>query len=184
MEALDEALLAGLATGDEQAAATFVRRYQARVVGLAQTIVGDLATAEEVAQETFVRVWRHAGAYDARRGRVSTWVLTIARNLAIDRLRLRRADPVDPARLALVDARVIGVVEGRVTGDPEPAWSIRDAIATLPLEQRRALLLAALCGLTAREIGELEGAPLGTAKTRIRTAMRKLRDELGAPDAR
>jgi RNA polymerase sigma-70 factor (ECF subfamily) len=95
----DEALLAGLAAGDERAAATLVRRYQARVFGLALTMLGDPEAAEEVAQEAFLRAWRHAGAYDHRRGRVDTWLLSITRNLAIDRLRLRRTNPIDPAKL-------------------------------------------------------------------------------------
>src|SRR5262245_53268694 len=96
----DEALLAGFATGDAGSAAAFVRRFQARVYGLALTIVRQPAIAEEVAQETFARVWRHAGAYDARKGRVSTWLLSIARNLAIDHTRMKRLDPVDPDGIA------------------------------------------------------------------------------------
>src|SRR5919202_6372062 len=91
----DEALLAGLASGDTEAAAAFVRRFQSRVYGLAMTMLRDSGLAEEVAQETFVRAWRHASTYDARRGRVSTWLLTIARNVALDRARLTRAQPLD-----------------------------------------------------------------------------------------
>src|SRR5262249_51521378 len=91
----DEALLAGLASGESDAAVAFIRRFQRRVYGLAMTILIDSAAAEDAAQETFARAWRHAGAYDPRRGPVATWLLTIARNLAIDSLRLRRADPVD-----------------------------------------------------------------------------------------
>ena len=75
VEPSDEALLAGYATGDPRTAAAFVRRFQGRVYGLALTIVRQPALAEEVAQETFTRVYRHAGNYDARRGRVSTWLL-------------------------------------------------------------------------------------------------------------
>src|SRR5204863_9056387 len=69
----DEALLAGLATGDRDAAAGFVRRFQSRVYGLAVTILGDPKAAEDVAQETFVRAWRHASSYDARRSAVASW---------------------------------------------------------------------------------------------------------------
>jgi hypothetical protein len=76
----DEALLPGLAAGDADAATAFTRRFQARVYGLVLTIVRDEATAEDVAQETFVRAWRHARAYDPRRGSVATRLLTIARN--------------------------------------------------------------------------------------------------------
>ena len=92
----DDALLAGLATGDSDAAAAFVQRFQRRVFGLAVTIVGDPRAAEDIAQEAFVRAWRHAGAYDPRRGTVATWLLTITRNLAIDSVRVRRPVVVDP----------------------------------------------------------------------------------------
>ncbi|MCB9374137.1 MAG: RNA polymerase sigma factor, partial [Microthrixaceae bacterium] len=74
-DASDEALLAGFATGDPTAEAVFVRRFQRRVHGLALTVVGDEGEAADVAQEAFVRAWRHAGAYDPRRGAVHTWLL-------------------------------------------------------------------------------------------------------------
>lgn len=179
----DEALLAGLASGDAGSATAFVRRFQARVFGLAHAMVSDRATAEEIAQETFLRAWRHAAAYDPRRGQVATWLLAITRNLAIDRLRVKRPDPVDPDKL-------VGMVEAGWTARDEPAepahqrGDVHDAVAALPTEQRRALVLAALFGFTAREIGEMENAPLGTAKTRIRTALLKLRSELEAGDER
>ena len=172
----DEALLAGLATGQTDAAAAFVRRYQARVYGLVLTIVRDPGTADDVAQETFVRAWRHAGTYDPRRGRVATWLLTIARNTAIDAMRARRPEPLDP-----------DIVAGRLqaTGAPidergrlEDRERVRGALAELPEPQRRALFLAAFAGRTASEIGTLEHAPVGTIKTRIRTAMSKLHESL------
>jgi RNA polymerase sigma factor (sigma-70 family) len=170
----DEALLAGLAAGQADAAAAFVRRFQARVYGLVITIVRDRGTAEEVAQEAFVRAWRHAGTYDPRRGRVATWLLTIARNVAIDATRLRRVEPLDPD---VVVSR-LGAVEPAELPDER----LRQAVAELPEEQRRALFLAAYLGRTAREIGELEGLPLGTVKTRIRTAMLKLHESLETRD--
>jgi RNA polymerase sigma factor (sigma-70 family) len=77
-----------------------VRRFQRRAYGLAVTILGDANAAEDVAQETFVRAWRHASTYDARRGPVSGWLLTIARNLALDRARLKGTQPVDPDLVA------------------------------------------------------------------------------------
>ena len=175
----DEALLAGLAAGEADAAAAFTRRFQARVYGLVITIVRDEGTAEEVAQETFVRAWKHAQTYDPRRGRVATWLLAIARNLAIDVGRLTRAVPVDPDVVADRLQRG-GVVANPPDQDapPDERERVRRAIAELPPEQRRALFLAAYVGRTALEISELEGIPLGTAKTRIRTAMLKLRDSL------
>jgi RNA polymerase sigma-70 factor (ECF subfamily) len=169
----DEALVAGLAAGDAGAATAFVRRFQARVFGLAVTLVGDPAVAEEIAQEAFTRAWRHAGAYDARRGRVATWLLTITRNLAIDHLRVKRPQPLDPQTIR--DAEQALWTTG-ARGEPtEPATAeLRETLAELPDEQRRALLLAALFGYTAREIGAIEAIPLGTAKTRIRAGMQKL----------
>jgi RNA polymerase sigma-70 factor (ECF subfamily) len=175
----DEALLAGYATGDPRTAAAFVRRFQGRVYGLALTIVRQPAIAEEVAQETFVRVFRHAGNYDARKGRVSTWLLSIARNLAIDVTRMRRLDPVDPDVIAAelsFAAQEPGVDERDL--QPDEREQLRSAITELPDDQRRALVLAAYMGRTAREISDLDDVPLGTVKTRIRTAMLKLRDEL------
>src|SRR5260221_346311 len=83
------AFLPGLAPGEWAGAVASIRRFQRRVYGLAMTILSDSAAAEDVAQETFARAWRHAGAYDPRRARVATWLLTIARNLAIDSLRMR-----------------------------------------------------------------------------------------------
>jgi RNA polymerase sigma factor (sigma-70 family) len=175
----DEALLSGLAAGDAAAATAFIRRFQARVYGLVLTIVRDEGTAEDVAQEAFVRAWRHARTYDPRRGRVVTWLLTIARNLAIDVIRVKAAEPLDPDLLANKLQRSGAAGSAADQGaPPDERQRIRGAIANLPPEQRRALFLAAYLGRTAKEIAELEGVPLGTAKTRIRAAMLKLRDSL------
>src|SRR5713101_47292 len=95
----DDALIAGLATGDQDAASAFVRRFERRVFGLARTIVSDDRTAEDIAQEAFVRAWRHAGAFDPRRGSVVGWLLAITRNLAIDSVRVRRPAAFDPIAL-------------------------------------------------------------------------------------
>jgi RNA polymerase sigma factor (sigma-70 family) len=177
----DEALLAALAEGDARAAATFVRRYQARVFGLARSIVGDPSTAEEVAQEAFLRVWRHAGAYDPRRARVETWLLAITRNLAIDHLRLRRADPIDPEKIDRLEVMMMRPhAASHETSDEVRLLSA--SLLSLPEEQRRALLMAALYGFTASEISEIEHAPLGTTKSRIRSALLKLRAEREVAD--
>jgi len=181
--ASDEALLAGLGAGDPDAALAFVRRYQRRVFGLAFTMLGDRAAAEDVAQEAMVRAWRHAGAFDARRGSVTTWLLSITRNLAVDAIRAGRVVPtVDDVLLAAVPPS-----RDDLPGDASVAVDelrlVRRAIDSLPDEQRRALLLARLGGLTAAEIAARESIPLGTAKTRIRAALLRVRDELDAtPD--
>ena len=170
----DEALVAGLAAGDSNAATAFVRRFQARVFGLAVSMIGDAAVAEEISQEAFMRAWRHAGAYDVRRGRVATWLLSITRNLAIDHLRAKRTEPLDPDSIRDAE-RAMWATAAQSVDDPEMTTSaLRDSLGELPGDQRRALLLAALFGFTAREIGEIESIPVGTAKTRIRTATQKL----------
>ena len=141
--------------------------------GLVVTIVRDPGAAEDVAQEAFVRAWRNAGTYDPRRGRVSTWLLTIARNAAIDAMRTRRPEPLDPE---IVAARLPSAPDESTPADER--LRVLSVLAELPEPQRRALFLAAFAGRTAREIGELEQAPVGTIKTRIRTAMAKLRNAL------
>lgn len=170
----DEALLAALALDDRDAAAVFVRRFQRKVYGLAFVVTGDRTLAEDAAQQAFERAWRHAGSYDPRRGSVLTWLMTITRNVAIDAVRVRRPDATDPAVL-------LGLLPAANSPDPEAAAvdtdtldRIRPALAALPAEQRRAVLLATVAGRTTTEIGEIEGVPIGTAKTRLRTGLLKL----------
>ena len=178
MTSSDDTLLAGMAAGDADAAAAFVRRFQRPVFGLALTVLGDRSAAEEVAQDVFVRAWRNASGYDARRGSVLSWLLGITRNAAIDVLRLKRADPVDPQVLA------DRLQHERPASEPryEERERVRQALTTLAPEQRRALVLATYFGRTAREVGEAEHIPLGTAKTRIRAAMIRMRDALETAD--
>lgn len=175
----DDALLAGLASGDRDAATAFVRRFQGRVYGLAVAIVRDAGAAEDVAQETFVRAWRHAAAYDPRRGSVPTWLLTIARNLAVDATRLRRSEPMAPEAFLALGLASPDADPGEREFPVDETERLRRALADLPEEQRRAIVLAGFYGQTAREISRLEDVPLGTAKTRIRTAMLRLRSALG-----
>jgi RNA polymerase sigma factor (sigma-70 family) len=169
-----------MAAGDAEAAAAFVRRFQRAVFGLALTILADRASAEDVSQEVFVRAWRSAATFDARRGSVLSWLLGITRNAAIDTLRLKRADPVDPQALSdrlQIQARGLGDATGY--GDRE---QVRRALADLPSEQRRAIVLATYFGRTAREISELDEVPLGTTKSRIRNGMLHLREALETVD--
>ena len=174
----DEALVAGMAVGDDRATVAFVRRYQKRVYGLAVGMLGDPGTAEDVAQEALVRAWRHAPVFDARRGSVSSWVLTITRNLAIDAIRQRRAVPTDPESLVALGLAGAGNAAEDIAAAGRLAPELRRALAGLPVEQRRATVLAALYGRTASEISTSEAIPLGTAKTRIRTGLSKLRAAL------
>lgn len=176
--ASDEALLAAMGLGERAAASQFVARFQARVFGLALAILGDSSLAEDVAQEALMRAWRNAGAYDARRGTVATWLLTITRNLAIDSLRLHRATPMDPGTMAgwEILSEEPGPAESALRA--EAVRDVQGAVRLLPVDQRRALVLAAFYGRTAQEIATMEGVPLGTAKTRIRAGMQKLRTML------
>jgi RNA polymerase sigma-70 factor (ECF subfamily) len=180
----DESLLAGMAHGDERAALAFVRRYQARVFGLAFGMVGDAALAEDIAQEALLRVWRHAPVYDSRRGAVSTWVLTIARNLTIDALRMRRAVPTDPDDLVSLRLASSDLSPEGAAVNADAARGLHLAPACLTAEQCRALVLAYFYGMTAAEIGAAETIPLGTAKTRIRAGLGKLRETMTSQGSR
>jgi RNA polymerase sigma-70 factor (ECF subfamily) len=170
----DEALLAAVGLDEADAVKVFVRRFQGRVFGLAFMITGDRNLAEDVAQQTFERAWRHAGSFDARRGNVTTWLLAIVHNLAVDTARVRRPELVDPTDL-------LDLLPPATSVDPESAamkaddlGRLRPALEALPVEQRRAVLLATLAGRTTREIGHIEGIPVATAKTRLRTGLAKL----------
>lgn len=176
-EAEDDALLAGMAAGDRAAAAQFVRRHAAAVTGVAYQVVRDRAVAEDVAQEAFLRAWRAAATYDPRRGSAKAWLLSISRNAAIDVVRVRRAAPLSPEAVTglLSGESALAEPDDRLMAEAEAA-EVRGALRRLPDDQRRALLLAAVAGRSAAEVGELEGIPLGTAKTRIRTALMRMRD--------
>jgi RNA polymerase sigma factor (sigma-70 family) len=170
----DETLLAGLGAGDAELSLAFVRRFQRVVFGVAVTVLGDPTTAEDVAQQTFERAWRHAQVYDTRRGSVRAWMSTIAHNLAVDVLRARTSAPVDPQDLPALLTAMTDTPE-RFAVAHDNAAGLRRALAALPAGQARAVAMAGIYGMTARQIAEAEGVPLGTAKTRIRDGMEKLR---------
>ena len=172
----DEALLAGFAVGDPEAAETFVAMFERRVYGIVLAITRDGRLSEDLAQEAFVRAWRHAETFDPRRGSVATWLIVIARNLAVDAMRTQpRSEFVDPEELEWLSPPA---------HEPDPAdatvrasdvdW-LRRALDEVPDEQRRAVVLAGILGFTAQDVAEREGIPIGTAKSRIRLAMEKLR---------
>lgn len=176
----DEGLLAGFGAGDPEISAAFVRKFQAKVFGIALGIVGDARVAEDVAQSAFERAWRHARSFDPRRGSVSGWLAAIVRNLAIDTVRVRPPVPVDVTELvgALTAAPSSGSDPERAALDGEAAGALRAALRELPAEQARAVVLAGIGGLSASQVALSEGIPLGTAKTRIRGAMLRLRASL------
>jgi RNA polymerase sigma factor (sigma-70 family) len=175
----DAALVAGLAVDDPPAATAFVRRFQGPVFGLALSVTRDASMAEDVAQEAFVRAWRAATSYDSRRGSVGTWLLTITRNAAIDAVRSRRTTPTDQEQLDQL------LHDSMTAPDPAEAALLRlerehavRRLTAIPKEQARAVVLAVIGGCTAAEISQREGIPLGTAKTRIRSGLRRLRQAM------
>jgi RNA polymerase sigma factor (sigma-70 family) len=178
-EVSDEALFAGYASGDPAAAAAFVRRVERKVYGLALAIVQDPADAQDVAQEALVRAWRFAASFDERRGSVMAWLLGITRNVALDNVRGqgRRPDTVGEAPRWVVDPTDVGEVAERHDDAARVLTLMRD----LPDGQRDALVAVTLYGLTTREVSEQAGIPHGTVKTRVRLALRKLRDGMGVP---
>ena len=171
----DGALLAAVGAGDEAATAVFVRRFQRRVYGLALSITLDAAAAEDVASAAFARAWRHAGSYDARRGAVSTWLLTITRHAAIDLLRVRRPSPLDPELLADLLPRSAATDPSDAASDRDQLRQLRVSLDALPEDQRRAVLLATVHSRTMVEIAGIEGIPVPTAKHRVQSGLRKLR---------
>ena len=178
----DDMLLAGLGAGDEQAAVAFVRRFQPMVFGVAIAVVGDRGLAEDIAQQAFERAWRHASLYDPRRGSVRTWLTRIVHNVAVDTARLQRPTPLDPEALLPLITAIVEPPERQVLAS-ETSTQLRTALATLPPEQARAVVMAAVYGLTSREIADAENVPVGTAKSRICTAMAKLHAALPTPRA-
>ena len=174
----DVALLKAIAGKDDKAVSQLYDRYRVVLFGLLVKILNNREEAEDVLQEVFLQVWRRAGDYDANRGRPFTWLVTLARSRAIDRLRsvasrervvaASSRDPIEETSDAIADA-VRSEQRGIVTS----------ALSQLPEEQQRPLVLAYFDGLTQSEIADRLGAPLGTVKTRMRTGMLKLREVLG-----
>jgi len=175
----DRALIARIEGRDADALADLYDRYSARLMGLAQRILGDTGEAEEVLQELFLWVWRSAASFDAARGSVIAWLLMATRSRSIDRVRSRRP----AARAGLRAVETVPDAAGPQDVEADSAgkeWErlCRSAISELPDDQRRALELAYFEGLTHQEISEKTGTPLGTVKTRVRLGLMKLRDRV------
>ncbi len=172
--ASDVELLHAVARGDEAALARLYDQYRVILFGLLVRILGSREEAEDVLQDVFIQVWRRARDFDEKRGKPFTWLVTLTRSRAIDRLRQLGArqrlagatanDEADQVSDALSDAIQSGQRE-----------IVQRALAELPEEQKQALVLAYYDGLTQSEIASQLGTPLGTVKTRMRSGLTKLR---------
>lgn len=175
----DSTLVVSVRRRDEDALAEIYRRHAGAVFGLARRLLRDSGRAEEVVQEVFLRLWTAPEKFDPARGSLRTFLLAIGHSRAIDLLRAetsrRQREERDHRRSAEPDYDLEQeVVESGVAGE------VRAAIAALPAIEREAIELAYLGGHTYREVAELLGQPEGTIKTRIRSGLRRLREELAA----
>jgi RNA polymerase sigma-70 factor (ECF subfamily) len=177
----DAAVLRRMAAGDEQALGTFYDRWQPLVHAVVLRILRQRDDVEDVVEEAFWQAWRQAERYETSRGTVQTWLLTIARSRALDRVRSLKRLREDPLEGESGDEFVQQAAEGDPAMDAESAERrviVLAALAELPAEQREALELGYFGGLSQSEIADRLEQPLGTIKTRMRLAMQKLRDRL------
>jgi RNA polymerase sigma-70 factor, ECF subfamily len=174
----DAALMRAFAAREPSAADALYGRFASRIYGLGIVMLGSDAAAQDLVQDTFVKVWRKADTYDLTRGKLETWVLLVARSLAIDALRRRvlEARSLEATGKPREADPSAGPEELAETGDL--ADRARRAMARLSGEQRAALELAYFGGRTSAEVAEMEGIPVGTAKTRIRSALMRLRESM------
>jgi RNA polymerase sigma-70 factor (ECF subfamily) len=172
-------LARGLRAGDVDAMAAAYDQYGTLAYSVAVRVLGDRQKAEDVTQEAFLKLWTHAGTFDESKGSLRTWLLTMVRNRAIDALRGRGAH--ERSELPLLEFQP----PSEATGDPWravaaglEAQAVREAMASLPIEQRQVVELAYYGGYTQREIAELSRVPIGTVKGRTRLALEKLHSYL------
>ena len=177
--ASDEMLVARISRRDVRAIEAMYDRYGDIVYSVSLRVVGDVQLAEDVAQEVFLRLWRKPDQFDQSRGRFLTWLLSVARNRAIDERRSRGRRTKHETLPGIESEQMFSVASG---DDPENSAvvgedraMVRRALLSLPPEQRLAIELAYFGGFTQLEIARGLRQPLGTIKTRIRLGLQKLR---------
>jgi RNA polymerase sigma-70 factor, ECF subfamily len=170
----DELLIRDIAAGDQSAFAEFYDHHAPRVLGALVKWLSDRGDAEDVLQETFWQVWSRAGQYDAARSAPEVWLFLIARSRALDHLRRQRPEALANGR------REPALLEDPAAAleSDESMQQVREAMAKLPEEQRSAIRLAFFAGLTYEQVARSQAIPVGTAKTRIRLGMKRLRELL------
>ncbi len=177
----DASLLQQLALNNKDALGELYDRYGRLVYSIAFNSMGDQAVAEEIVQDVFIRVWKNANSYDARIAKVSTWLTRITRNRVIDELRREKAHP-ERTNVGWFEVTERDDPNGLIPEEESELFRrqklVREAIYSLSPNEREALALAYFKGYSQSKIAEVLGIPLGTAKTRIRLAMQKLRRTL------
>ncbi|MDE3201851.1 MAG: sigma-70 family RNA polymerase sigma factor [Acidobacteriota bacterium] len=174
-DASDVALLESVAAGQQQAMATLFDRYGGMVYSVALRVLNDTGRAEDLMQEVFLQLWREPGKFSSGKGSLGAWLAVVARNRAVDVLRGRKpSDPVDEVILTSKMDLSVEIERGLLME------KVRAVMKELPAEQQRSLELAFFEGLTHAEIAQQTGDPLGTVKTRIRSALGSLRKAVEA----
>jgi RNA polymerase sigma-70 factor (ECF subfamily) len=173
IQSTDEDLLARVAQGDRDAFGDLYQRYARAVLGLALRRLGDRGRAEDAVQEAFTSIWRAAHSYRRERGPVAPWLYTVARNAIADRGRARNEPPAEPT-----DTPSDSPGPAEQAEQSWVAWRVHRALEQLPETERHVLELAYWGGLSQSEISDFLGIPLGTVKTRTRSGLRRLGEEL------
>lgn len=168
-------MVSGLAAGEVEVLRTLYQRYGTLAYSLAVRMLGDHGRAEDVVQDAFIKVWTSAGSFDPNRGTLRTWLLTTVRHRAIDYLRGRPGRERKELELSLeLPSHGAGSDPWRDVSESLERQAIRQALGSLPADQRQVVELAYYGGYTQREIAEVVQVPLGTIKGRTRLAMEKL----------
>ncbi len=174
----DGQLIAEIKRRNQEAMVQLYQRYANLIYSIAYRVLNDEGGAEECSQDVFLRVWQRIDQYDAARGAFATWLSGIARNMAIDRLRQTARRVTAPYDLLSDDGRpAFEFLQD--WADRDRAQSLRAMVEKLPTDQVQVIALSYYGGMTQSEIAAHLGIPLGTVKTRMRSALQKLRDAWG-----